>query len=227
MILDAEKVRGHRKGENPARWGAITSDRYCLPLGRLPRWNTTPHCPMPKCQHSSDRSKMPEDRRSGSRIYNSYSWSNWMTLGATWSEVDIDEGTWTVPAERMKGQREFRIPLSKPALTVLLKMRKLRESDDPSAIIFRGNTSAGMLSNNTMLKVLERLKRPDITTHGFRSSFKDWAIECTSFPSEVSEIALAHVIDDKVEAAYRRGDLFHKRRDLNEAWAAFCVSSTP
>ena len=78
-----------------------------------------------------------------------------------------------------------------------------------------------------MLSVLKRLGRPDITTHGFRSSFKDWASECTSFASEVSEIALAHVVEDKVEAAYRRGDLFRKRRELTDAWGSFCIGATP
>ena len=227
MILDAEKVRGHRKGENPARWRDHL--RQILPAAR----KVAPvehHAALPYAEMPAFFRQIQDAKGVGARALEFTALTvgrTGMTLGATWSEIDIDEGTWTVPAERMKGQREFRIPLSKPALTVLLKMRKLRESDDRSAIIFRGNTSAGMLSNNTMLKVLERLKRPDVTTHGFRSSFKDWAIECTSFPSEVSEFALAHVIDDKVEAAYRRGDLFHKRRDLNEAWAAFCVSSTP
>jgi integrase len=109
------------------------------------------------------------------------------------------------------------VPLSEPALAILKKMNEVRESD----FVFPGGRKGKPLSNMAMLAVLRRMGRDDLTTHGFRSTFRDWAAECTTFPREVVEMALAHTIENKVEAAYRRGDLFQKRRQLMEAWARF------
>jgi integrase len=227
VILDAEKVRGHRTGENPARWGGHL--KQILPAaGKIAP--VEHHAALPYVQMPAFFQCVQQAKGVGSRALEFTALTvgrTGMTLGAMWSEVDLEEGIWTVPAERMKGKREFRMPLSKPALTLIRKMADLRVSEDPNLFIFPGATSSGMLSNNTMLKVLERLGRPEVTTHGFRSTFKDWASECTSFPPEVSEIALAHAVDDKVEAAYRRGDLFRKRRDLSEAWANYCLGLAP
>ncbi len=227
MILDAEKVMGHRTGENPARWGGHL--KQILPAaGKIAP--VEHHAALPYVQMPAFFQCVQQAKGVGARALEFTALTvgrTGMTLGATWSEVDLEEGIWTVPAERMKGKREFRMPLSKPALTLIRNMADLRVSEDPNLFIFPGATSSGMLSNNTMLKVLERLGRPEVTTHGFRSTFKDWASECTSFPPEVSEIALAHAVDDKVEAAYRRGDLFRKRRDLSEAWANYCLGLAP
>jgi len=227
VILDAEKVRGHRTGENPARWGGHL--KQILPAaGKIAP--VEHHAALPYVQMPAFFQCVQQAKGVGARALEFTALTvgrTGMTLGAMWSEVDLEEGIWTVPAERMKGKREFRMPLSKPALTLIRKMADLRVSEDPNLFIFPGATSSGMLSNNTMLKVLERLGRPEVTTHGFRSTFKDWASECTSFPPEVSEIALAHAVDDKVEAAYRRGDLFRKRRDLSEAWANYCLGLAP
>jgi len=126
-----------------------------------------------------------------------------------------------VPAGRMKGGREHRIPLSSPALAVLKRMAKIREGDH----VFPGDRRA-MLSNMALLMLLRRMEHGDLTAHGFRSTFRDWAAECTDFPNEVVEMALAHSVGNKVEAAYRRGDLFDKRRKLMAAWAAYCENST-
>ena len=138
-------------------------------------------------------------------------------IGAQWDEINLKARVWTVPADRMKGSREHRVPLSGAALAVLKQMHELREN----SFVFPGRRRA-MMSNMAMDMLLRRTGR-NVTVHGFRSTFKDWASEKTNFPNEVSEAALAHVVGDKVEAAYRRGDLFEKRRRLMEAWAEYCA----
>ena len=137
-------------------------------------------------------------------------------IGARWDEINLKSKVWTVPADRMKGSREHRVPLTGAAAAVLEAMRQLRQNE----FVFPGDRRV-MLSNKAMEMLLRRMGR-DVTVHGFRSTFRDWAAERTNFPSEVAEAALAHVVGDKVEAAYRRGDLFEKRRRLMEAWASYC-----
>jgi integrase len=148
-------------------------------------------------------------------------------LGTSWGEIDLTAKVWTVPAERMKGGREHRVPLSSAALAVLEHVRPLaltRDGQpDPSAPVFPGPRRALPMSNMTMLMLLRRMKRNDLTVHGFRSTFSDWAAERTAYPREVVEMALAHAVENKVEAAYRRGDLFEKRRKLMKAWAGYCT----
>jgi integrase len=149
-------------------------------------------------------------------------------LGATWGEIDLDNKIWIVPPERMKAGREHRVPLSEPALDVLEKVRPLalmqNGMPDLVAPIFPAPRRALRMSNMTMLMLLRRMKQEDLTAHGFRSTFSDWAAERTAYPREVVEMALAHVVGNKVEAAYRRGDLFEKRRRLMADWAVFCSS---
>jgi integrase len=118
----------------------------------------------------------------------------------------------------MKSGREHRVPLSDAAMGIIEQMAALRQSD----LVFPGAKQNRLLSHMTMLNTLGRMRRTDITAHGFRSTFRDWAAECTGFPAEVAEMALAHVVSDRVEAAYRRGDLFQKRHQLAEAWARYC-----
>jgi integrase len=139
-------------------------------------------------------------------------------LGAKWTEVDLERRIWIIPAERMKGRREHRAPLADAALAVLECMQNDRRGD----YIFPGQSPGKPLSNMALLMLLRKMGRGDLTAHGFRSTARDWMAESTNFPSEVCEFALAHVVGDKVEAAYRRGDLFDKRRALAEAWAAAC-----
>jgi integrase len=136
-------------------------------------------------------------------------------IGAQWSEFDLAAKIWTVPASRMKGNREHRVPLSNRAAEIVRFMQSRSEND----FVFAGRS--GGLSNMSLLAMLRQMGR-SVTAHGFRSTFRTWAAEQTSFSNEVCEAALAHVIGDKVEAAYQRGDLFEKRRRLMEAWAAFC-----
>jgi integrase len=133
---------------------------------------------------------------------------------------------WTVPAARMKAGEEHRVPLTQAALEVLREAAKLRRSAAPGAFVFPGGkngTGTAGLSNMAMLALLRRMERGNLTVHGFRSSFRDWAAEATRHEHAVVEKALAHSIDSKVEAAYRRGELFEKRRKLMEDWAAFCA----
>lgn len=142
-------------------------------------------------------------------------------LGTRWSEIDLARALWIVPAERMKGGRMHRVPLSSAALAVLQPLREASFGD----LVFPGMKPGTPLSNMSMDKIL-RLERLDITVHGFRSTFKDWATERTNFSHELSEAALAHAIRDKTDAAYRRGDMMDKRREMMEAWARFCLGDT-
>jgi integrase len=138
-------------------------------------------------------------------------------LGARWSEIDLDGGIWTVPAERMKAGVEHRVPLSKPALALLAQVRSLDDT-----FVFPGSRRKHPLNDDVMRDLLARLGRAGLTVHGFRSSFRDWAGECTSFPRDLAEMALAHTVGDATERAYRRSDLFEKRRELMDAWGAWC-----
>jgi integrase len=130
--------------------------------------------------------------------------------------------TWTLPAARMKSGREHRVPLSARALAILKEMQLHRHAND--AFVFPGATLGRPLSNMAFLMLLRRMGRGDVTAHGFRSSFRDWAAERTKFPAEVAEMALAHTVSDKTVAAYNRSDLFDRRRRLMAAWATFCTA---
>ena len=141
------------------------------------------------------------------------------TVGARWSEIDLSNATWTIPAGRMKASKEHRVPLSKPVLHVLRDV--LREKNNP--FVFIGPYKAG-LSNMAMAATLQRMDRSDITVHGIRSTFRTWAGERTAHPVHVIEQALAHSIGTKVERAYARGDLFTKRARLMGDWAKYCYS---
>jgi len=141
-------------------------------------------------------------------------------LGARWTEIDRSLKTWTVPANRIKAGREHRVPLSPRCLDLLAAAEKL---SDGGPYVFPGRSSSASMSNMVFLMLLRRLNRRDITAHGFRSAFRDWAAETTNAPTEVCEAALAHTLRDKTEAAYRRTDLFERRRTLMDDWAAFAA----
>jgi len=138
-------------------------------------------------------------------------------IGARWPEIDLKNNLWTVPAARMKSGREHRVPLSPAAIAVLNQIPGSKDD-----YVFPGRSPGAPLSNMSLLMTLGRMNRGDITAHGFRSTFRDWAAECTNFPREVVEMALAHTVEDKTEAAYRRGDLLDKRRRLLDEWANYC-----
>jgi integrase len=144
-------------------------------------------------------------------------------LGATWSEIDMEKAVWVIPAERMKARRDHRVPLSEAALELLRALPR----DTDGEFLFMSTMSRGKpLSNMAMLKTLKLMKRTDLTVHGFRSTFRDWAAETTSYPDAVVEMALAHAVGNAVEAAYRRGDLFEKRKRLMADWASFSRSDS-
>jgi integrase len=142
-------------------------------------------------------------------------------LAARWDEIDLTERTWTIPAGRMKSGREHRVPLSDAALDILRPLHEVRSSE----FVFVGY--GGRLSTTALAGLLRVMGRGDVTTHGFRSSFRDWAAERTSYPSEVAEMALAHSVGSQVERAYRRTDLFDQRRRLMQVWAEFCGQAAP
>jgi integrase len=145
--------------------------------------------------------------------------------GALWSEIDLEAATWTIPKSRMKAGRDHRIPLSAEAVTLLQALPRFEVEEGKPDLVFPG-TGGKPLSDMTLTAALRRMK-VDATAHGFRSTFRDWAAERTATPREVAEMALAHAIGDKTEEAYRRGDLFDKRRVLMEAWAKFIDTPLP
>jgi integrase len=145
------------------------------------------------------------------------------TLNATWSEVDLDSATWTIPAERMKSGREHRVPLSGDSLALLKIMQAISSGD----YVFPGRSGSKPISNMSLLMMLRRMKRGDLTAHGFRATFRVWAAEQTNFPSEVAEAALAHVVSDHVIEAYVRTTFFDRRRQLMDTWARFCNAPAP
>ena len=140
-------------------------------------------------------------------------------IGARWFEIDTEERLWTIPADRMKAKREHRVPLTDDALAVLKRVRGL-----DAEIIFPGQKRGKGLSNMAMTQLMRRLDHGDVTVHGFRSSFRDWAEERGGMPREIAELSLAHEVGSAVERAYRRSDLLSKRRTLMERWARFCLS---
>jgi integrase len=141
-------------------------------------------------------------------------------LGASWREFDLEARLWTIPGERMKAGRPHRVPLSPRVMELLARAKQLA---GPSALVFPGRSLKRPMSNMVFLMTLRRMEL-DVTGHGFRSAFRDWASERTNFSRETCEMALAHTIKDKAEAAYRRGDLFEKRRALMQAWAGFAAA---
>jgi integrase len=143
-------------------------------------------------------------------------------LGTRWSEIDFDKKVWTLPPHRMKAGREHRVPLSERAAAILRQLAEIRTGD----FVFLGQRKNRPLSGRAMNAALQRMTADTVTVHGFRSSFRDWAGNETSYPRDLIETALAHVIGDKAEQAYRRSDALEKRRRLMDDWASYCSPST-
>lgn len=222
-ILDWATARGYREGENPARWRGHLEN--LLPARSKVR-RVEHHAALPYDEISAFAAELCREEGVAARGLEFAILTAGRTgevIGARWSEINIAEQLWTIPAERMKAGKEHRVPLSEAALAIVEKMQKIRADDD---FVFPGGKAGRSLSNMAFLMLLRRMGRGDLTAHGFRSSFRDWAAERTTFPAEVAEMALAHTVADKVEAAYRRGDLFQKRRQLAEAWAKFCAAAS-
>ena len=218
-VLDWAAARGYRQGENPARWRGHLEN--LLPKKAKVR-RIEHHAALPYPEVAGFMAQLLQQDGIAARALEFAILTAARTgevLGARWSEVDTEARLWTIPAERMKARKEHRVPLSDAAIAIIEAMAAIRSSE----YIFPGASAGRPLSNMALLMTLRRMKRADLTTHGFRSTFSDWCAEQTNFPSEVREMALAHAVGDKVEAAYRRGDLFDKRRQLAEAWAKFCT----
>ena len=217
VILDWAKVRGFRNGENPARWRGHMS--HLLPARTKVR-AVMHHAALPCNQIPSFMAELRRVEGSGTAALEFLILTAARTgevIYARWSEVDLKKRVWVVPPERMKGYREHRVPLSKAAMLALNRIKELK-----GLYLFPGRTPDTPLSNMALLMTLGRMDRGHITAHGFRSTFRDWAAEQTNFPNEVVEMALAHAVASKTEAAYRRSDLFDKRRRLMDAWAEYC-----
>jgi integrase len=216
-ILDAAKARGYRDGENPARWRGHIA-QILPPRARLQRGH---HKAMPYDGLPAFTAQLRTRKAMAALALEFVILTGTRTneaLGATWAEVDLGKAIWTISADRMKAAREHRVPLSSRALEILETVKPLG-----GEMIFKSDRG-GKLSTMAMAMLLRRMKI-DVTVHGFRSAFRDWAAECTAYPHEVCEMALAHTIANKSEAAYRRGDLFEKRRRLMANWATFCAEN--
>ena len=216
-IIDAARARGHFSGENPARWRGHL-DKILPARQRLSRGH---HAAMPYDEAPAFLEQLRAREAVAAMALEFTILTAARTgevLGATWAEIDFEKRTWTVPALRMKAGREHRVPLSSRAVEVLNETKKLG-----SDYLFPGQRG-GKLSGMAMAMLLRRMGHV-VTVHGFRSSFRDWAAEMTAFPHEVCEMALAHTIANKAEAAYRRGDIFEKRRLLMDGWEEFCSSA--
>jgi integrase len=221
QVLDWATVRGYRQGLNPARWrghlnkilprpSRVSKSKHhaALPVGDLPGFMASLRTQRGMGARALEFAILTAARSGEVR-------------GATWTEIDLKAAVWRISDDRMKSRREHRVPLSDPALKLLRALPRMAGSN----LVFTA-PRGGMLSDMTLAALLRRTETPAVP-HGFRSTFRDWCSERTNYPNEVAEMALAHSIGDKVEAAYRRGDLFEKRRRLMNEWAAFCAKVEP
>lgn len=229
-VLDWATVRGYRHGANPARWRGHLDQLLPAPskakqarrreLGRAEHHAALPYAELPALLADLDTQEGLGALALKFAILTAARTSE--VINARWNEFNLTQRLWTIPAERMKAGRDHRVPLSAPALQILETLRQLPESP---FILPAGRL--GPVSNMIMLMTLRRMGKSELTVHGFRSTFSDWVTERTGFPPEVREMALAHTISNKVEEAYRRGDLFQKRRQPMDAWAKFATSPAP
>jgi len=218
-VLDFAKVKGWRTGENPAVWRGHL--RNILPKRQKLQRGHQPAMPYTDVPDFVDRLRTMEALAARALEFTILTVArSGEVIGAQWSEVDFDKGTWTVPAVRMKAGNKHVVPLSAPAIDLLQKLHESRLSN----YIFPGPSPKKPLSDMAMLMMLRRMKVVDVTVHGFRSSFRDWAGDETNFPREVAEAALAHKVGDETERAYRRADAIEKRRKLMQSWANYLAA---
>jgi integrase len=231
-ILDWAKVRGYRDGENPARWRGHLD--HLLPA-RSKVAAVEHHAALPYAELPAFLIELRAQEGASARALEFAILTAARTgevIGARLDEISEREKVWTVPGQRMKAGKEHRVPLSARALAIVNGIDRQPEGEqgkdaqsEAGAFVFPGGKPGKALSNMAFLMLLRRMKREDLTAHGFRSTFRTWAAERTSFPREVIEAALAHTVGSKVEAAYQRGDLFEKRRRLMDAWASYCTTA--
>jgi integrase len=218
-ILDWATSRGYRSGENPARWRGHLNNLLAEPskFRRVKHHSSLPYQEVGSFLLDLRAEDCTSARAFEFLILTATRTSE--TIKARWAEIDLEQQIWTIPAERMKSAREHRVPLSGWAMSILEEMKAERCGD----LIFPSLREGRPLSDMALLALLRRMNRQDITAHGFRSTYRVWAAEQTKFSREVAEMALAHVTENKVEAAYQRSDLFKKRRKLMNAWAKYCA----
>jgi integrase len=217
-VLSWATTTGYRQGENPARWRGHLDQ--LLPVHSKVR-SVKHHAALPYAEIGTFVTALRGRDAIAARALEFTVLTAARTgeaIGAQWDEIDFVERTWTIPAQRMKAKRDHRVPLSEAAVELIERMREVRQDSH----VFPSERIGKPLSNMAMLTLLRRMGRGDLTTHGFRATFRTWAADRTAFPREVIEAALAHVVGSKVEAAYQRGDLFEKRRRLMDEWARFC-----
>lgn len=215
-VLDAARAQGHRTGENPARWRGHL-DHLLPKRQKLTRGH---HAAMAYEDVPAFMGELRASRAVSTQALEFLILTaarSGEVLGAAWDEMDLDAKVWTVPAHRMKAGREHRVPLGDRAVELL----RAAEAFRTGVYVFPGQRPGKPLSGMALEMTMRRLKRDAFTVHGFRSSFRDWAGEVSTFPREVAEAALAHTIGDATERAYRRGDALEKRRKLMDAWAEY------
>ena len=217
QVIDWATVRGHRTGENPARWRGHL-DKLLPKPGKIARVEHHPAVPVAQTPAAVKRIAASAGIGAQALLFQLLTAArSGEVRGATWSELDLEAAQWDVPAGRMKGFRAHRVPLSKQAIAVIEAQPRVEGCD----LVFP-STRLRPLSDMSLTAVMRRLKL-EAVPHGFRSTFRDWAAEHTEYPREMAEMALAHAIESKVEAAYRRGDMLARRAALMQDWADFCL----
>jgi integrase len=216
-VFDWAKAAGHRGGDNPVDGIARALPRH---NDRGGHFAAMPYAEVPRFLRALRESSMDETTKLAFEFLILTAARTGEVLGARRDEIDLGGAIWTIPSSRTKTKREHRVPLPPRAIDIVRRARELSAGSD---FLFPGRSVRKPLSNMVFLKALGRMK-VEVTAHGFRSAFRDWAAEQTSFPNEVAEMALAHTIKNKAEAAYRRGDLLEKRRALMETWCDHVVS---
>jgi integrase len=225
-VLEWATVRNHRSGDNPARWGGQLKTLLPAP-GKIAKVQHMKALPYGELEAFMKKLRLRDGSAARALEFQILTVARpGEVVNMVWEEVDLARGDWSIPAERMKMGREHRVPLSEQALALLRRMaaerppRQATTASEPTGMVFRGSSADGALSNNAVGALLKRMK-VDVTGHGFRSTFSDWCAECTPHSSDLREMALAHAVSNKVEAAYRRGDMFEKRRALMQQWSDY------
>jgi integrase len=227
-VLDWATAREYRQGENPSRWRGHL-DKLLPARSKVRR--VEHHAALPYDEVAGFMTFLQAEEGVAARALEFAILTAARTgevMGVRWSEIDLAEKVWTIPSTRMKAGKEHRVPLSARAVAILEDMEPLRHrggQNGADPFLFPGGKPGRPVSHDAAWKLLRRMGRDDLTAHGFRSTFRDWAAERTNFPSEVAEMALAHMVGSKVEQAYRRGDMFERRRRLMAAWATFCATA--
>ncbi len=223
-VLAWATVHGYRTGDNPARWLGYLSEIFPK---RAAIRKVKHHPALPYSELPAFMRVLENTAGCGAWVLRFLILTATRTTearAAEWSEIDMEERLWCIPAERMKASRPHRIPLSAPAMDILRYMKAINDAHPtPSKYVFNGQTWGKHPSEAIMLMRLKYMGRTDIVPHGFRSTFRDFVAEQTTFPREIAEAALAHALQDKTEAAYQRGDYLEKRRELMNVWADYCM----